>query len=101
MAAKPEEAKKEDLTVTAKEQAVVEAAILKDAPAGGELNGKTVVYTGQATKRQITKAEWALLDIESESTVWSARNKFSIPTANFTPEQLEVLREDGWFKAGE
>lgn len=84
----PEEATDPDQVEAVREKAQAE-------PAGpGE-----VKYTGDAGVREITKAQWKGAGVENQDTVlWNAENDYTVPSNQFTPEALEVLKRDSHLK---
>lgn len=65
----------------------------------------SVWYVGRATERKLTPSDWAAAgvtgDIVGES-VWNKTNGWSIPEANFSTAQLNILRQvTAEFKTGQ
>lgn len=62
---------------------------------------KFVRYVGEATRRVITKADWAKAGFEGvETTEWSIANDQALASEDFTDAQIDyLLKTDGRFKA--
>lgn len=56
------------------------------------LSGRMVKYVaGTAHERVITKREWAAIDVDNETTVWDASNRYALPVEDFSEGALEYL----------
>jgi hypothetical protein len=57
-----------------------------------------VVYKGDATTRRVTDKAWKSVGVQGQKTVvWDAKNNFSVPTSDLTPEALAFLKVDKFF----
>lgn len=64
-----------------------------------EAGASEVKYTGGAGVREITQAQWKGAGVEGQkTTVWDASNDYTLPTSDFSPEALEVLKRDPQIK---
>ena len=51
-----------------------------------------LVYTGGASERAVSAAEWRAAGVENqEGVVWSARNNHSVEVGDLSKQALEVL----------
>lgn len=58
-----------------------------------------VTYHGQFGKREITKENWEQAGVQGMPTVeWLRHSGFKVPLDVFTPQALQVLRQDPDFK---
>lgn len=91
-AAKPEQA-----TVEVADEPVTTTDFAQDsAPEAAEFV-KSVKYTGSASKRVITTAEFKSIGSETEETVWGLLNDFLVPFDEFDEPALKYLKSDGRF----
>lgn len=57
-----------------------------------------IQYTGKASRRIVTAAQWAAAGIVvQEDSEWSFQNDFSVPITEFSSAQLDLLRNEGQF----
>lgn len=55
----------------------------------------TLVYTGGATAREITRAEWVAAGVEGQETIrWTENNGKSVVIGDLSKAALEVLLEE-------
>lgn len=58
-----------------------------------------VVYQGEFGKREITAQQWSEAGVPDMPTVvWERRTGFKVPVSAFTPQALQVLRQDPGFQ---
>lgn len=58
-----------------------------------------VVFQGEASRREITAAQWAEAGCPDMPTVlWERHTGFKVPVNVFTPQALQVLRQDQGFR---
>lgn len=58
-----------------------------------------VVYQGEFGKREITAQQWQEAGVPGMPTVvWERRSNFKVPVSAFTPQALQVLRQDQGFR---
>lgn len=77
------------------DKAVTQPAPAKPAP------DKVVTYIGAATRRIITREDWALVGAdEDEPAEWNIFNGFKIPAKKFSDPALDYLKADGRFTIG-
>lgn len=66
------------------------------------MSDKVVRYRGTLpgvkSQREMSRKDWALLGIKSGPHVWHEGNGYAVPAAEFTPEQLAVVKQDGGFE---
>lgn len=87
-----------DAPVLKTEQAEVEKAFGDAHNDGTVLDAENVVYTGQATIRNLRSADWEKVGAGPRPDVqWNFKNNFKVPVSQFSPEQLAYLRIDGRF----
>lgn len=58
-----------------------------------------VLFQGEATRREITAEQWAAASVTGMPTVvWERRTGMQVPVSAFTPQALQVLRQDQGFR---
>jgi hypothetical protein len=58
-----------------------------------------VVFQGEAGRREITAEQWQEAGVPGMPTVvWERRTGFKVPVSAFTPQALQVLRQDQGFR---
>lgn len=58
-----------------------------------------VEFQGEAGRREITAEQWAEAGVAGMPTVvWERRTGFKVPVSVFTPQALQVLRQDQGFR---
>ena len=69
-----------------------------EAPAN---SGKFIRYVGEATRRIISKEDWASIGIESEGgDQWTIANDLKVETASLSQDKINyLLKTDGRFQA--
>lgn len=62
---------------------------------------KFVRYAGEATRRVITKEDWASAGFnDADASEWSIANDHALPSGDFSDAQIDyLLKTDGRFKA--
>lgn len=60
-----------------------------------------IIYNGPGTTRIFSVSDWSKEGVEVDSdTVWSRRNHWRLPRADFSDKQIAVLRRNGGFVIG-
>lgn len=64
-----------------------------------ETKPEFVEYTGQASRREISKEDWLKAGVrDQEAVTWSFQNDFRVPKENFSQEAIRhLLQKDGRF----
>lgn len=60
-----------------------------------------VWWIGAGHQRIISAESWYSAGITASDSIWNAANGYSIPTASFTSDQLNILENDGEFLLGQ
>jgi len=70
-----------------------------DAVLAEEAGEPMVVYQGEFGKREITAEQWQQAGVQGMPTVvWERSSGFKVPASAFTPQALQVLRQDQGFR---